>query len=123
MDSIGPVMVNDDDLTKILALVDQGLNIRIIENGEDYLQQFRQGKFSYPSSLPKHDALVPTSSLFLSLVFCNKYSVFRRRQKRSSEAASNPSCIHYVALRGAWHAKNSSETSRIKRLRGKCCRD
>jgi len=42
--SVGQVGIAGVDLAKILELVDQGFNIRILEDGEDYLEQFRQGK-------------------------------------------------------------------------------
>ena len=43
MDFYGDVRMNDVDSAKFLELVDQGFNIRILEDGEDYLEKFRQG--------------------------------------------------------------------------------
>jgi hypothetical protein len=40
----GFVGIDDNDLAKILALVDQGLNVQILDDGKNYLQKIRQGK-------------------------------------------------------------------------------
>jgi hypothetical protein len=37
------ILIDDDTLHKILHLINEGINIRILERGEDYLRQFKQG--------------------------------------------------------------------------------
>jgi len=43
VDTIPTVLIDDDTLHKILQLIDDGINIRIFSDRQDYLEQFKQG--------------------------------------------------------------------------------
>jgi len=64
------VRINDVDFAKILELVDQGFNIRILEDGEDYLAGYR---------LQKNNSSVRTLSLFPASLFSNSQPVLNPR--------------------------------------------